>query len=667
MKRLSTVLLILLVCIAGLFAKGVAEAPAAPAAASAVATPKQADKTLVIAVPADFEEKWNPILAENAHDQQVIKQLYVSPQRLNARNEMIDWGGSIKADYTSDGGVLYTVTCKKGMVFSDGEPVTIDDFIYAIYLVSDPSYTGPITIIAEDIDGIAEYYYDNPNIKTVQKLVKEKYSLDTISEADYVAYMKTELWGDWSADPRPEAATWGLAWTDYLVGYCGVPQADVDAAVAAGADAFYELLCKSEVNAFWDGYDPSAYWTEQLNKSMNTGEGVPTIRGLNKIDDYTCTVKYNSINIYGDRSINQYYIPEHYYGKIEKGKVGEKQQTNMVPLGSGPYKWVGFADKIVTCVANPLYFEGCPIIGTVKWQYVPGSDTISSLASGAVDIANPTGTKENVIELDAAGIAYDLTDNAGYGYCGFNSENMSLNVRKGLWCLMSNRQAAIKGYYGKIADVIERPMPTVLAEYPQDAKQCYPYSKEEALKYFNAAGYTQKNGKLVDKSGKQLVVNAYIGGDGIGDHPTFAVLVQAAEDLKSLGGELQIQDVPFNVLQAAMNDGTADIFCLAWGNVNTCDKTTQFKTGGGQNRSRISDAKMDELLDKIVITIDLAERKALVAEMLDRAMDLCLELPVYQRKNILAYNKENINMATKPADTTAFWSYEDVLWKLEMN
>lgn len=669
MKKLLAALLIVLVG-ASLFAGGDQEAGQAFGAI----VPKQADKTLVVAVPADFEEKWNPILAESAYDQQVLEQIFVAPQRVNYLNEPIDWGGTIRSEKTDDGGVLYTITCNKGMKYTDGVEVTIDDYIYALYLIADPTYTGPSQLITEDIEGLEEYYYDNPNISKVKKLVAEKYTVDTISEEDYIEYMESELHDLFWSDPDFYADPWGAGgdgWITYIKEYCGLPEEDnaaVDKAVADNdKDAFFHLLCKGEVVSCWDSYDPAPYFTKKLNEEMKVpGQTVDTISGIKKIDDRTCTVKYNSVNIYGDRSINMYFIPRHYYGELVKGKVGEIQQTVMVPMGSGPYKWVGFADKIATCVANPDYFEGCPAIGTVKWQMIPEADTIPTLAAGLVDVANPSGNKENVAELDAEGIAYDLTDNAGYGYCGFNANNMDLNVRKGIWCLMSNRQPTVKGYYGKIADVIERPMTTVLAEYPHDATQYYPYDKAEALKYFEKAGYVQKDGKLV-RDGKQLIVNAYIGGGGIGDHPSFAMLVQAGEDLKSLGGEIQIQDVPFNVLQAAMNDGTADIFLLAWGNVTTCDKISQFHSKGGQNRYGIADPKMDALLEKIIVTIDLEERKALVAEMLDLAMDLCIELPVYQRKNILAYNKENINLATLPENTSAFWDYSDELWKLEMN
>jgi peptide/nickel transport system substrate-binding protein len=205
-----------------------------------------------------------------------------------------------------------------------------------------------------------------------------------------------------------------------------------------------------------------------------------------------------------------------------------------------------------------------------------------------------------------------------------------------------------------------------LAEYPQNATEYYGYDKEKALQYFIEAGYSQVKGELVDASGKKLVVNCYIGGDGEGNHPAYAMLVQAANDLASLGGELQIQDVQFAILEGAMNDGTADMFILAWSEVNTCDKIAQFRSTGGQNRYRFVDQKMDDILDKIVATIDLDERRALVAEMLDYAMENCIEFPLYQRKNILAYNSDNLNMDTIPT-ATAFYDYENVLWQVELN
>ena len=665
LRRITVLALIALLSVSAVFAQGATEA--APAAASSELKSEQADKTLVIAVPATFEEKWNPFLAESAYDQDVMDQIFVGPTRINKDNEMIPWGGNIETTENADGTVTYTVTVKPGMYFSDGVEVTIDDYLYGLYVCADPSYTGPSALITEDIIGIKEYYYDDPNYSSViagfAATAAEKYSLDTISKEDFMTYLiESNLEGWW-------AGLSSYDWKGYAEGEGFAAQyAAID---AANADAVLALIAEIEYTNYYEYYDPQTWWEAKLAESYiagNLADGIDVaeISGIKRIDDYTATVTYGSVNISGDRNISFSFVPEHYYGSVVKGDVSSIL-SNMIPLGSGPYIFKGFADNIATVVANVNYFEGVPVIGTVKFQYVPEADALASLASGVIDICNPSGSKENVEELESLGLAYDLTDNAGYGYSGFNCDNLDINVRRGLFSLM-NRRASVAGYYGsKIAQVIERPMTTVIAEYPDDATEYYPYDPAKALEYFKAAGYEQKDGKLVNANGEQLVVSAYIGGSGVGDHPAYAMYTQAANDLAALGGELQINDVQFAVLQAAMNDGTADIFTLAWGNVTNCDKSSQFSSNGGQNRYNIKNDRMDALLVEIMQTVDLAERKALVAEMLDLAMDLAIELPLYQRKNILAYNGDNVDLSSFPEETTAFWDYSSELWKIRMN
>ena len=166
LRRITVLALIALISVSAVFAQGATEA--APAAASSELKSEQADKTLVIAVPATFEEKWNPFLAESAYDQDVMDQIFVGPTRINKDNEMIPWGGNIETTENADGTVTYTVTVKPGMYFSDGVEVTIDDYLYGLYVCADPSYTGPSALITEDIIGIKEYYYDDEDVIDVE-------------------------------------------------------------------------------------------------------------------------------------------------------------------------------------------------------------------------------------------------------------------------------------------------------------------------------------------------------------------------------------------------------------------------------------------------------------------------------------------------------------------
>ncbi len=632
--------------------------------------------TLVIAT-ATFEGKFNPFYAESAYDMQVLDQIFVNPQIVNENNQLQDWAGSIKfKEITAADGhtqVEYTIKIKKGMKFTDGVEVTIDDLIYYYYVLADPSYTGPSsTFYTEDIVGLKEYYYDDPNYSTViaeyDKMVAQKYSPGTISKEDFLTYLiETNLEGWWNGNPAGLVAK-DYTWTDYIIdeGF----EEELGKINASDPKAMLELLALIEYTNYAQYYDPSTWWGNKLSEdyiagNLADGIDVPTISGIKKVDNYTCTVLYNSVNIYGDRAVNGFLAPSHYYGEFTKGKAEAVVSKNMdVPMGSGPYIWGGFADNIVTCTANENYFQGKPFISTVKWQVYNDDDIYAAFVAGNIDIANPTLNKDKLQEFIDAGLAYDLMDNNGYGYLGINANKVDKLVRKGFMHLL-NRGPSVEGYYGTMAQLIERPMTTTLAEYPDGAEEFYGYSPAKALDYFKQAGYEQVNGKLV-KNGKQLVLNVYIGGDGVGNHPGYAMLTQAANDLAAMGGELIINDVQFAVLQSAMNSGEADMFVLAWGAVTTCDQRTTYMTGAGQNRVNISNSTLDNLLEKIVITIDLKERQKLVAQALDIVMDEAVEMPLYQRKNGLVYNPVTVDISSLPK-TSTYWTYEKQLWKLKLN
>jgi peptide/nickel transport system substrate-binding protein len=623
------------------------------------------DKVLVIGETGNFEEKWNPLVGDNAYDMDVLNQIYVQPMKLDSKNVLQDWGGHISYEQQSDGSVIYTVKLKKNMKFSDGKPLTIDDYIFTFYVLSDPNYTGPAAMTTEDIEGILEYYYDDANytvtVNKIAETVKAKYANDTISEEDAMTYLfESGMEGWWDGNPANEE------WAKYAKD-CGYEKDWMNVDIK-NADAVLKLLCKIEYDTCFSAYDPATWWTAKLTNeaiSINLKDGIDVkeISGIKKVDDLTCTVKYNSVSIVADRAINLQIVPKHYYGKeYEKGNV-KAVQENLVPLGSGPYKWIGFADNIVTLQANNSYFEGKPKVGTVKFQYIPDADLIAAIANKDIDFGEVKGTQDNLKQMDSLSLHYDLIDNPGYGYMAIQCKNIDLAVRKGLMCLM-NREPSVKGYYKDLAAVIERPMTTVLAEYPKDAKVYYAYDPTKALEYFKAAGYEQVNGKLV-KGGKQLVIKAYIGGDGVGDHPGYAMLTQAANDLKGLGGEIQINDVPFNVLQAAVDDLTADIYIMAWGSSTSCDKSTIYKTGGSQNDNNVSDPQIDKLLDDIVKELDLTKRQKLVSDLLDKVMDQACELPLYQRKLVIAYNPTTLNMDTV-VDGSTFYDMRNELWKVDL-
>ena len=148
-----------------------AEEPAAeePAAEE----PAKAD-TLVVGY-SPFSQKFTPFFADTAYDQDVAGMTQLALLGTDREGNVIMNGieGETRTyngtDYlytgiadlviteNDDGTVDYDFTMRDDIVFSDGTPMTADDVIFTLYVLSDPTYTGSSTFYAQPILGMEEY------------------------------------------------------------------------------------------------------------------------------------------------------------------------------------------------------------------------------------------------------------------------------------------------------------------------------------------------------------------------------------------------------------------------------------------------------------------------------------------------------------------------------
>ena len=632
-----------------------------------------AHDTLIIGTQA-MNGVWSPFFYTSAYDAQVQDLIFASVCRLDADGELMDWAGHVDVEETADGKYVYTVTVQEGMTFSDGEPVTIDDVIFYYYVCADPAYDGMSTFGTLDIDGLAEY---KNSAKHLYQLIAEAGQDNT----DFTYFTQEQQDAFWQEVP---AAGEQFAQTivDYVIANGYAPEGASVAEAAAGwnyGDLAPEATLADFFNAMVANYDNlyTAVTTEVAETSffslmdekwaeMIEVADVETIRGINRVDDYTVEVTFNSPNISAAQQVSWIPIlPEHYYGADwSKGDLSSIKALNGAPVGSGPYVFESYESNVVTLNANPDYFKGEPKIPTVKVQAVNEEDKVDLVLNGEIDITDPSSSKEIIAQLDASTdkASYNLVDNPGYGYIGINAERVpDLNVRKGLMHLM-NRAPAVASYYGDLGEVIERPMTPTLAEYPDDAEEFYGYDTAKALEYFQAAGYEQVDGKLV-KDGEQLSITV-----GVGDlttHPAAPILSQMEQDMAEMGAQLVVQDMEFTNLSNSVSGGQLDMWVMAWGNATDCDQTQMFGSEGGSNYQHYYSDELDAILEEIRTTIDFDARKELVAQSLDMIMDAAIYMPVYQRKNMEVYNATTLNLDTLP-ETTTYWNYVAVIETLEM-
>lgn len=133
------------------------------------------ENTPLVVGYAAFNEKFSPFFSETEYDQDVWVMTSLGLLNSDRQGQIIMNGieGETHAyngtDYTyygpadceivenADGTVDYNFTMRDDIVFSDGEKVTIDDVIFSMYVLCDPTYDGNSTLYAVPIQGMAAY------------------------------------------------------------------------------------------------------------------------------------------------------------------------------------------------------------------------------------------------------------------------------------------------------------------------------------------------------------------------------------------------------------------------------------------------------------------------------------------------------------------------------
>jgi peptide/nickel transport system substrate-binding protein len=478
----------------------------------------------------------------------------------------------------------------------------------------------------------------------------------------------------------------------------------------------------------------SAFISEQGSQDPAMAGGVPNISGIKKLDQYTVEVKTNGYEAPAVYSICGLYVtPMHYYGDAaqydyEKNMFGHpfndltivKDKTTQ-PMGAGAYKFVKYENRVVYFEANENYFKGEPLTKYVQFKETVDSEIVAGVAAGTVDVGDVNGSKKNYEEIASYNSNGEISGDAiltakvdylGYGYIGLNADNVlvgtdpasqqSKDLRKAIATVLAvYRDAAYDSYYGEAASVINYPISNTSWAAPQPtdegykvafstdvdgnpiytssmtADEKYAAAIKAAVGYFKAAGFTfdEATGKLTAApAGAKLSYEAVIGADGTGNHPSFAVLTDAAAALATIGFELKINDLTdTSVLWDMLDANSQELWCAAWQATIDPDMYQVYhssgivgRNGSDSNHYHIDDATLDQLIVDARKSDDQAYRKAIYRQALDLIGDWAVEIPAYQRQNSTVFSAARINTDTITPDITTFWSWLKEIEKVAM-
>lgn len=414
---------------------------------------------------------------------------------------------------------------------------------------------------------------------------------------------------------------------------------------------------------------------------------------------------YTAVN-YGDEG-HSVDIKNHNYGVDYASfafhtSVLQSQKNIRVPMGAGAYIATDannstnpagnafYRDNVVYFKSNKNFMMGTPNIEKIRYQVVSATNALNVLETGSVHFVTPQFTPNNINKINSLaskGIESTSTDQLGYGYIGINAGKVKdINLRKAIMYAMDT-SLALSYYSTGTAKNIYWPMSTVSWAYPkqgdvldQDNGRAYAsgYLGDDAAK--NAIMQCMTAAK-VSAGDSQLKLKFTIAGSSLTDHPTYATFQKAATILNDCGWNVEV--VADTQALTKLSTGSLAVWAAAWGTTIDPDmyqvyhknSTATSVLAWGYNEILNQDGYDTEkdILNKLSVVIDQArstdnrkDRSDYYKTAMGYVLDLAIELPVYQRKVLYAYNADVIDSSSLPETINPYTSPLDTIWEIKL-
>ena len=442
-------------------------------------------------------------------------------------------------------------------------------------------------------------------------------------------------------------------------------------------------------------------WVNEKGNTVNLGEEHDVLKiKINKVDPkaiWNFSFAVAPMHYYSDQA--------HYNDAMDPTKDNEfgvefrsqqffsevlqAPEKNKLPVGAGVYQatdregktlQLGEGSKFRT--GGLVYFKRNENFHTVgdglnnahikylQYQEVSSDQLINFLSLGKVHVGSPSATIDNHNAVNAVSSLKAVKYKAnGYGYVGINPTHVpDIEVRKAIM-LSLNPNTILTGYYkGGYAEPIYRSMSTTswvydYIEVEQHENATWTTDPEVINDLVYSAGYRKNSAGIWAKDGQLLKITFTVAG-GSKDHPAYSMFQNAANwleeecgfitnvvtDVQALSklttGDLQVwaaawqSSVDPDLYQVYHKDSTATSV-KNWGYPTILQGSTeQFGT------EQYYIEKLSEAIELARETTNREERAGYYETALDYIMDLCVEYPIYQRNDLIVFNKDLIDENT---------------------
>jgi peptide/nickel transport system substrate-binding protein len=348
-----------------------------------------------------------------------------------------------------------------------------------------------------------------------------------------------------------------------------------------------------------------------------------------KVDGSTVRFTLKQPDATGARLIEQQLIvPQHIWSKIDDpAKFADPK-----PVGTGPYVEGAFTKNQYTMVKNDKYWQASKV--AIKNLVFPAANTQIDLVKKGYDwgYGYISDVKNTWVAADKAHNTYWFPPGGVIALypnltkAPFDNADFRLGLSASLE-RDSIADSAVEGYVsGAVQTGLLLPNMKAWVDPSIPNQGIVKQDKAEALKDFAAAGYIQKDGKLVDSSGKQLTINITTA-NGYTDWLRAVQAVQ--KQLGAVGITVNIQQPQPAAYTQALQTGDFDLSMGTFGgsgfiydDFNTLLGSSFAKpigTATTGNYERFSSPAVDSLLAKLKVSTDKSEQQD-IANQLQQVM-----------------------------------------------
>lgn len=346
-------------------------------------------------------------------------------------------------------------------------------------------------------------------------------------------------------------------------------------------------------------------------------------------------------------------------------EAAKDEKMALEPMGTGPYKFVRWVKSDhMALEANPDWWGGKVDFPKVKLRPIPDAATrVAALISGEVHVAESINVEDvdRVKAKDTLKVERTPSQRVIYltmtywpgGLDGLKNTDgknpfMDVRVRKAIYHAI-NEDEIIKFVMGGAASPASQYIHPKSYGYNSNVKRL-PYDPEKAKQLLREAGYPNGFPVRLDAPNDRYINDKQIAEAIVGQ-------------LRKVGIDAQLNAVPKSKFFPDMDAGKFSMYLAGWGTnnisstlngqVRTPDKS---KGVGHVNRIRLSNKRIDELIQKADVTLDDKERERLYQEVIRIAQDdLVAWVPLHYEELIFGVNK---SVSFTPRFDEAVYAFE---------